>query len=151
MHQYLDSDGSGTSDVCVSNTIGASRLAAATAWLQQTGIKGFLGEMGAGSNTACIQAVFGAICSMVQTDVWIGFSWWWVYNIFTLRFLLSLYWCYYEGLLDHGGGKFNSFYGYFSSFWCVPRTYFQSIEPPSGAAISSILPQALKPFLWIWS
>jgi len=109
MHQYLDSDGSGTSDVCVSNTIGASRLAAATAWLQQTGIKGFLGEMGAGSNTACIQAVFGAICSMVQTDVWIGFSWW-------------------------AAGP----------WW---GTYFQSIEPPSGPAIASILPQALKPFL----
>ncbi|KAE9394437.1 glycoside hydrolase [Gymnopus androsaceus JB14] len=34
MHQYLDSDGSGTSATCVSNTIGASRLADATAWLQ---------------------------------------------------------------------------------------------------------------------
>jgi endoglucanase len=43
MHQYLDSDGSGTSDVCVSTTIGAERLQAATAWLQQTGFKGFLG------------------------------------------------------------------------------------------------------------
>lgn len=50
MHQYLDSDGSGTSETCVSATIGAERLAAATAWLQQTGLKGFLGEIGAGSN-----------------------------------------------------------------------------------------------------
>src|ERR1700761_6170273 len=45
-----DSDGSGTSDVCVSNTIGAERLAAATQWLQENNLKGFLGEMGAGSN-----------------------------------------------------------------------------------------------------
>lgn len=51
MHQYLDSDGSGTSATCVSATIGAERLAAATAWLKQTGLKGFLGELGAGSNT----------------------------------------------------------------------------------------------------
>ncbi|KAF9017185.1 glycoside hydrolase [Hymenopellis radicata] len=77
MHQYLDSDGSGTSATCVSSTIGAERLAAATAWLQQTGLKGFLGEMGAGSNAACISAVSGALCSMQQAGgVWIGFSWW---------------------------------------------------------------------------
>ncbi|KAF8914770.1 glycoside hydrolase [Mucidula mucida] len=77
MHQYLDSDGSGTSETCVSSTIGAERLAAATAWLQQTGLKGFLGEMGAGSNDACISAVYGALCSMQQAGgVWIGFSYW---------------------------------------------------------------------------
>lgn len=50
MHQYLDSDGSGTSATCVSSTIGAERLADATTWLQQNNLKGFLGEMGAGSN-----------------------------------------------------------------------------------------------------
>ncbi|KAL5525510.1 hypothetical protein ACEPAG_6846 [Sanghuangporus baumii] len=57
MHQYLDSDGSGTSGTCVSSTIGAERLAAATTWLQENGLKGFLGEMGAGSSDACISAV----------------------------------------------------------------------------------------------
>jgi hypothetical protein len=50
MHQYLDSDGSGTSPTCVSPTIGAERLQAATQWLQQNNLKGFLGELGAGSN-----------------------------------------------------------------------------------------------------
>jgi endoglucanase len=50
MHQYLDSDGSGTSDVCVSPTIGAERLAAATKWLQDNKLRGFLGEIGVGSN-----------------------------------------------------------------------------------------------------
>ncbi|KIK63017.1 glycoside hydrolase family 5 protein [Collybiopsis luxurians FD-317 M1] len=110
MHQYLDSDGSGTSATCVSNTIGVERLADATAWLQSTGFKGFLGEIGAGSNTACIQAVFGALCSMQEAGgAWIGASWW-------------------------AAGPWWS-------------TYFQSIEPPSGAAIPSILPQALEPFL----
>jgi len=77
MHQYLDSDGSGTSDVCVSSTIGAERLAAATTWLQQNNLKGFLGEIGAGNNAECIQAVSGAFCSMQQAGgVWIGASWW---------------------------------------------------------------------------
>lgn len=72
MHQYLDSDGSGTSGTCVSSTIGAERLAAATAWLKANNLKGFLGEIGAGSNTACIDAVKGALCSMQQSGVWIG-------------------------------------------------------------------------------
>jgi len=109
MHQYLDSDGSGTSATCVSSTIGAERLAAATAWLKSTGLKGFLGEIGAGSNDACVAAVKGALCSMQQSGVWIGALWW-------------------------AAGP----------WW---GTYFQSIEPPSGAAISRILPEALKPFM----
>jgi endoglucanase len=50
MHQYLDSDGSGTNATCVSPAVGAQRLGAATAWLQQNGYKGFLGEIGAGNN-----------------------------------------------------------------------------------------------------
>jgi len=109
MHQYLDSDGSGTSATCVSSTIGAERLANATAWLQQNNLKGFLGEMGAGSNPTCISAVSGALCSMQQSGVWLGALWW-------------------------AAGP----------WW---GTYYQSIEPPSGAAIASILPQALMPYL----
>ncbi|KAJ6513192.1 glycoside hydrolase superfamily [Mycena sanguinolenta] len=89
MHQYLDSDGSGTSDVCVSSTIGVERLADATAWLQANNLKGFLGEIGAGSNADCIAAVKGAMCAMQQSGVWIGASWWaagpwWPSNYFTL-------------------------------------------------------------------
>jgi len=76
MHQYLDSDGSGTNATCVSPTIGVERLQAATAWLQANNMKGFLGEIGAGNNAACISAVSGALCSMQQSGVWIGASWW---------------------------------------------------------------------------
>ncbi|KAG8911282.1 hypothetical protein FRC00_006775, partial [Tulasnella sp. 408] len=50
MHQFLDSDGSGTSGVCVSSTIGAERIADATTWLKNNNLKGFLGEIGPGSN-----------------------------------------------------------------------------------------------------
>ncbi|KAJ7285037.1 endoglucanase [Mycena rebaudengoi] len=109
MHQYLDSDGSGTSATCVSSTIGAERLAAATAWLKANNLKGFLGEIGAGSNAACISAISGALCSMQQSGVWIGAAYW-------------------------AAGP----------WW---GTYFQSIEPPSGASVSQILPQALMPYL----
>ncbi|RPD54862.1 endoglucanase [Lentinus tigrinus ALCF2SS1-7] len=109
MHQYLDSDGSGTSATCVSSTIGAERLQNATAWLKQNNLKGLLGEIGAGSNAACISAVQGALCEMQQSGVWLGALWW-------------------------AAGP----------WW---GTYYQSIEPPSGPAIASILPQALVPFL----
>ncbi|KAH8830362.1 endoglucanase [Flagelloscypha sp. PMI_526] len=94
MHQYLDSDGSGTSATCVSSTIGAERLAAATLVLDP--------------NTQCISAITGALCSMQQSGVWIGWLFW-------------------------SAGP----------WW---GTYFQSIEPPSGPAVSSVLP-AILPYV----
>ncbi|PVF96644.1 putative cellulase precursor [Serendipita vermifera] len=109
MHQYLDSDGSGTSETCVSSTIGQERLQAATEWLKANNFKGFLGEIGGGSNDACIAAVKGALCYLQQSGVWIGALWW-------------------------AAGP----------WW---GDYFQSIEPPSGVAISRILPEALLPFV----
>ncbi|KAG8982962.1 hypothetical protein FRB90_006437, partial [Tulasnella sp. 427] len=68
MHQYLDSDSSGTSATCVSSTIGAERIADATTWLKNNNFKGFLGEIGAGSNDACIAAVKGALTAMQAAD-----------------------------------------------------------------------------------
>jgi len=109
MHQYLDSDSSGTSANCVSSTVGAERLKVATDWLTSKGLKGFLGELGAGSNSQCITAIQGAICSMQTSGVWIGLTWW-------------------------AAGP----------WW---GNYFQSMEPPNGAAVSQILPQALKPYM----
>ncbi|KAF8656235.1 hypothetical protein AX16_002671 [Volvariella volvacea WC 439] len=109
MHQYLDSDSSGTSATCVSSTVGVERLRVATDWLRRNNLKGFLGEMGAGSNDVCIAAVKGALCAMQQSGVWIGYLWW-------------------------AAGP----------WW---GTYFQSIEPPNGASIARILPEALKPFV----
>ena len=76
MHQYLDSDGSGTSATCVSSTIAAERLASATAWLKANNFKGFLGEIGGGSNDVCIAAIKGGLCSLQQSGVWIGALWW---------------------------------------------------------------------------
>ncbi|KAG8714646.1 hypothetical protein FRC11_007653 [Ceratobasidium sp. 423] len=109
MHQYLDSDSSGTSATCVSSTIMAERISVATAWLKANNLKGFLGEFGGGSNDACIAAIKGGLCAMQESGVWIGALWW-------------------------AAGP----------WW---GDYFQSIEPPSGAAIQRILPEALLPFL----
>ncbi|KAG8945059.1 hypothetical protein FRC04_001220 [Tulasnella sp. 424] len=77
MHQYLDSDGSGSNATCVSGTIGAERIADATTWLKNNNFKGFLGEIGGGSNDVCIAAIKSALSAMQAADSpWIGALWW---------------------------------------------------------------------------
>ncbi|CZT52834.1 probable cellulase precursor [Rhynchosporium secalis] len=77
MHQYLDSDGSGTSTACVSSTIGAERLTAATKWLKDNKKMGIIGEFAGGANNQCASAVKGMLDYMKKnTDVWTGAMWW---------------------------------------------------------------------------
>ncbi|KAJ5684456.1 endo-beta-1-4-glucanase B [Penicillium maclennaniae] len=77
MHQYLDSDGSGTSATCVSSTIGVERITSATQWLIANGKKGFLGEFAGGVNSDCQAAISGMLSYMAQnSNVWTGASWW---------------------------------------------------------------------------
>ncbi|KAI9037989.1 putative extracellular endoglucanase/cellulase [Aspergillus affinis] len=77
MHQYLDSDGSGTSETCTSSTVGKERLQTATEWLQSNKKKGFLGEFAGGVNADCESAVEGLLSYMSDnTDVWTGAEWW---------------------------------------------------------------------------
>lgn len=77
MHQYLDSDSSGTSSTCVSTTIGAERVADATAWLKANGKKGIIGEFAGGVNADCETAVEGMLAYLSEnSDVWMGALWW---------------------------------------------------------------------------
>lgn len=77
MHQYLDSDSSGTSDTCVDATIGSTRLADATAWLRAEGKLGLIGEYAGGANTLCESAVKDMLSYMDDnSDVWTGAVWW---------------------------------------------------------------------------
>uniref|UniRef100_Q8WZD7 cellulase n=1 Tax=Rasamsonia emersonii TaxID=68825 RepID=Q8WZD7_RASEM len=91
MHQYLDSDGSGTSDQCVNATIGQDRVASATAWLKQNGKKAILGEFAGGANSVCESAVTGLLDHLADnTDVWTGAIWWaagpwWASYIFSME------------------------------------------------------------------
>ncbi|KAK6541919.1 hypothetical protein TWF694_007695 [Orbilia ellipsospora] len=76
MHQYLDSDGSGTSDQCVSPTIGAERVQSAIQWCEDNNVQCFLGEYAGGDNDDCIAAVSGMLCAIKSSPNWIGATWW---------------------------------------------------------------------------
>ncbi|KAI7976496.1 hypothetical protein EIK77_003311 [Talaromyces pinophilus] len=77
MHQYLDSDGSGTNSACVSSTIGVERVEGATAWLQANKKLGVLGEYAGGPNSVCQAAVTGMLDHLVaNNDVWLGAIFW---------------------------------------------------------------------------
>ncbi|KAK4210310.1 cellulase [Rhypophila decipiens] len=77
MHQYLDTDGSGTNEACVSTTIGTQRLQEATAWLRANKKLGVLGEFAGGANPTCQAAVKGLLDHLkANSDVWTGALWW---------------------------------------------------------------------------
>ncbi len=77
IHQYFDRDFSGTSDQCQSEDIGVKTLEGVTAWMRQTGHKGFLGEFGAANNPVCLEALDRTLKYMADnSDVWIGWAYW---------------------------------------------------------------------------
>ncbi len=77
VHMYLDSDSSGTSQVCVSPTIGSERLQTITAWMRSNGFRALLGEMGTPFNTTCNLAMADMLDYMqANADVWVGWTWW---------------------------------------------------------------------------
>lgn len=91
VHQYLDSDSSGTSDVCVSATIGSERLQIFTNWLRQHNQRGFLGEFAGGRNNTCLDGLDDMLTYLDDnSDVWLGWAYWaagpwWGEDIFTLE------------------------------------------------------------------
>lgn len=77
VHQYLDSDGSGTHAEVVSENVGVERLAAITEWAEQTGHKLYLGEFGVAQDAKSLAALDNMLGFMQQhQDVWEGASYW---------------------------------------------------------------------------
>jgi endoglucanase len=77
VHQYLDSDGSGTHPGAVSATIGVERLTAITQWAEATGNHLFLGEVGVTTDQTSLTALDGMLTHMQQhTDAWQGETYW---------------------------------------------------------------------------
>ncbi|KAJ3385441.1 hypothetical protein HDU84_002241 [Entophlyctis sp. JEL0112] len=74
MHQYFDSDFSGTSATCVWDY---NQLTAATSWLRTNGKKGYLGEFAGAANSNCESVVTGVLQYITaNSDVWVAASWW---------------------------------------------------------------------------
>ncbi|KAI8630934.1 carbohydrate-binding module family 1 [Xylariaceae sp. FL1651] len=105
MHQYLDSDNSGTSADCVSTTIGVDRIVGATAWLRANGKVGILGEFAGGANSQCQTAITGLLNHLkANSDVWQGALWWaagpwWSNYIYSFEPPSGTGYTYYNSLL----------------------------------------------------
>jgi endoglucanase len=82
VHQYLDSDGSGTKTNIVSADIGWQRLTNFTAWARANNVKGFLGEYAVPGAAIVATGIGGSaltnMLSYIQTnsDVWLGWTYW---------------------------------------------------------------------------
>jgi endoglucanase len=77
VHQYLDSDGSGTSPSVVSADIGVQRLSAVTEWAKATDNMLFLGEFGVAANPTSLEALDNMVNYLHQhQDVWLGATYW---------------------------------------------------------------------------
>ena len=98
VHQYLDSDSSGTTTNIVNANIGVTRISAFTSWLRTNNKRGFLGEFAVATNTigsAATQIGDEALTNMLgyiqaNADVWEGWTWWaagpwWGPYMFTLE------------------------------------------------------------------
>ncbi len=77
VHQYLDSNYSGTHPECRNETVGVMTLKAFTEWLRQHGKRGYLGEFGAGTDPTCLAALDAMLKFMDDNrGLWIGWSYW---------------------------------------------------------------------------
>jgi hypothetical protein len=90
MHQYMDSDGSGTHSTINNNDpqTGVSRLTAATQWLQNNHLRGFLGEFAVDNSiinpsnpsdpsTLGNEVLNNMLTYMKQnSSVWLGWTFW---------------------------------------------------------------------------
>jgi len=77
VHQYLDTDSSGTNANCVNNTIGSDRMMQFVGWAKQHGYKAILGEWAGGANSVCYSAITDLLNYIDQnSDVIVGWTWW---------------------------------------------------------------------------
>ncbi len=76
VHQYLDSDSSGTSGYAVPGA-GSSRLVDVTDWAEANGFQLFLGEAGVADNTQSIEEMGNMMQFMENhSEAWLGWTLW---------------------------------------------------------------------------
>jgi endoglucanase len=77
VHQYFNSDWTGTRPDCQSDDIGVLTLTPFTQWARKHRKRGFLGEFGVGSNPTCLEALDRVLKFMAENnDVWLGWTYW---------------------------------------------------------------------------
>jgi endoglucanase len=77
MHQYFDSDSSGTHQECIAANIVINKFEKTTNWLKQNNKKALLGEFGVPENELCIQALKASLEYMSNNkNQWIGWAYW---------------------------------------------------------------------------
>lgn len=77
VHEYFDTDSSGTSDSCGDTAQAVARLAPFTQWLRQTGAQGFLGEFAVSRRPECLAVLDGVLHYLrANADVWSGWTYW---------------------------------------------------------------------------
>jgi endoglucanase len=77
VHQYFNSDFTGTSADCQSVDIGISTLIPVTEWARQHKQRTFLGEFGVGPNATCLAALDRTMRFLSENnDVWLGWTYW---------------------------------------------------------------------------
>ncbi|NHT77861.1 glycoside hydrolase family 5 protein [Rhizobiaceae bacterium CRRU44] len=77
VHQYLDSDFSGTNDDCPRGDDAAAALRAMTDWFRANKTRGFLGEFGGSATSDCMIGLARMVDVMAEAnDVWIGWTYW---------------------------------------------------------------------------
>ena len=77
IHQYLDSDSSGTKPDCSDPGAGPHRLAAVTKWMRAEHARAFLAEFGTPPTPVCLQALDRILDFMDDNgDVWAGWTYW---------------------------------------------------------------------------
>ena len=95
IHQYLDSDYSGTSPECITAAEASEKLIDFTNWAKENGKRAFLGEFGVADNSNCYEALEGMLDYMyANNDVWMGWTWW----------AAGPWWSNYIFLLEPGSG-----------------------------------------------
>ena len=77
VHQYFDSNYSGTNPECQSTEVGVVALKVFTQWARYHRKRGFLGEFGAGPDQKCLETLDRTLSYMAGTStVWLGWTYW---------------------------------------------------------------------------
>lgn len=77
VHQYLDSDFSGTHPACTRADDAVAALKSMTTWLRDNDKRGFLGEFGGSGEAECLTGLAGMVAVVNDAkDVWTGWTYW---------------------------------------------------------------------------